>query len=374
MISHLKKYKHIIVGFVFTILIIYFLDNFEWFLIDKNELLSNTIGFVFLWSLLAVIIYIIPELRANKIIALKMFGLLVLFICILAIDYYMSIPDNPITILSMVVLGILIIFFLAPRIVFQYKLPLLIYYVTILGYFLYRRVFINDLAIYYQQQKEVLILLMLPFFILLYLWAYKQWKRFGDLKIEKGKAELELLKSQINPHFLFNTLNNLYGLTVEKSDEAPGVVLKLSDMLRYTIYEGKEEFVFLKDEIIYLENYIGLHQIRHQKNVDIIFNYDIEKDIKIAPLLYIILLENAFKHGVERLTKDAYIHIDISAKGKLVIFQIENNFEAQEFKAKKGIGLDNLKQRLLLIYPKKHSLKIEKETTVHKITLQIHSK
>ena len=100
------------------------------------------------------------------------------------------------------------------------------------------------------------------------------------MKIEKGKAELELLKSQINPHFLFNTLNNLYGLIVEKSDEAPEVVLKLSDMLRYTIYEGKEEFVFLKNEIVYLENYIALHKIRYQKNVDIFFNHKTEKDLK----------------------------------------------------------------------------------------------
>jgi len=220
----------------------------------------------------------------------------------------------------------------------------------------------------------LLILLLLPFFIVLFLSAYQQWRRFNDLKIEKGKAELELLKSQINPHFLFNTLNNLYGLIVEKSDEAPEVVLKLSDMLRYTIYEGKEEFVFLKNEIVYLENYIALHKIRYQKNVDIFFNHKTEKDLKIAPLLFIILLENAFKHGVEQLTKDAYIHIDLKSNGDIVTFQIANNFEQEKKHSNKGIGLDNLNQRLLLLYPKKHSLKIVKEKAVYKTTLKIDTK
>ena len=123
----------------------------------------------------------------------------------------------------------------------------------------------------------------------------KQIKFILTLKNEKAKAELALLKSQINPHFLFNSLNNLYGLTIEKSDDAPTVVLKLSDMLRYTIYEGQENIVPLKEEVNYLQNYIELHKIRHQKSVDIVFDYEIDESIRVAPLLFIILLENAFK-------------------------------------------------------------------------------
>ena len=96
-------------------------------------------------------------------------------------------------------------------------------------------------------------------------WLFQQWKWLKTLESKKSKAELSLLKSQINPHFFFNTLNNLYGLTVEKSDDAPNVVLKLSDMMRYTIYMGKEDLVPLKDEVDYLQNYIELHKIRYQK-------------------------------------------------------------------------------------------------------------
>ncbi|MDO6744920.1 histidine kinase [Tenacibaculum soleae] len=105
------------------------------------------------------------------------------------------------------------------------------------------------------------------FFILVFGWIFQQWKWF---KNKKTKAELALLKSQINPHFFFNTLNNLYGLTVEKYDDAPDVLIRLSDMMRYTIYMGKEDLVPLKDEIEYLQNYIELHKIRYQKKVDII--------------------------------------------------------------------------------------------------------
>ena len=372
--SFLKTYRPIGIGLIFTILLVYILDNRKWVLVDKTEILANTMIFIFMWSLFTLIIYTLPKIIANKSIALRVLALFVILISIVIIDNYMRIPDNPITIILMVVLGLLTLLFLAPKILSSYKIPITIFYVFTLGYFLYRRVIMNDMNTYYQQQKEVFILLMLPFFVILFLWTYQQWKRFNDLKIEKGKAELQLLKSQINPHFLFNTLNNLYGLTVEKSDEAPDVVLKLSDMLRYTIYEGKEDLVFLKDEITYLENYIGLHKIRYQKNVEIMFNHTIDKQVKIAPLLFIILLENAFKHGTERLTKDAYIHIDLKNQGNLILFQIENNFEAQEFKTKRGIGLDNLKQRLILIYPKKHSLTIEKSKTVYKAILEIQAK
>jgi len=374
MISFLKTYKHVALGLVFTTLIISVSDSLKWVLIDKTEILANAMIFIFIWSLFTLIIYKAPELRANKTNTLKVLSLFVLLICIFIIDDFMRMPDNPVVITLMVVLGILTLLLLAPKILRRYKFPITIFYLLALGYFLYRRVIMNDMNIYYQQQKEVLILLMLPFFIVLFLSAYQQWRRFNDLKIEKGKAELELLKSQINPHFLFNTLNNLYGLIVEKSDEAPEVVLKLSDMLRYTIYEGKEEFVFLKNEIVYLENYIALHKIRYQKNVDIFFNHKTEKDLKIAPLLFIILLENAFKHGIEKLTKDAFIHIDLKSNGDIVTFQIANNFEQEKKHSNKGIGLDNLNQRLLLLYPKKHSLKIVKEKAVYKTTLKIDTK
>jgi len=223
---------------------------------------------------------------------------------------------------------------------------------------------------------DALIIVALIYFPILFFlaasWVFKQIKSIITLKNEKSKAELALLKSQINPHFLFNTLNNLYGLTVEKSDDAPEVVLKLSDMLSYTIYEGKENFVPLRNEVTYLENYIVLHKIRYHNNLDISFNSQITGSFKIAPLLYIILLENAFKHGVERLTVNPYIHMNLTAENDTVLFSIENNFELNDSPSKiKGIGLENLKERLKIIYPKTSYLVIEQTDTIYKATLKI---
>jgi LytS/YehU family sensor histidine kinase len=191
------------------------------------------------------------------------------------------------------------------------------------------------------------------------------------MESKKVKAELSLLKSQINPHFFFNTLNNLYGLTVEKSDDAPDVVLKLSEMMRYTIYMGKEDVVPLKEEITFLQNYIDLHKLRYHENIDIQFETTLTKEYQIAPLLFIIALENAFKHGAEKLTKNAYIYLSMKDIEDCLEFTIENNFDKNYKETTPGIGLNNLKERLELLYPKKHLLTIDKFDSVYKLSLKI---
>ncbi|WP_400079748.1 sensor histidine kinase [Winogradskyella sp. R77965] len=217
-------------------------------------------------------------------------------------------------------------------------------------------------------------LLILTILYIIGSWIFNRYKEFRQLKNEKSKAELQLLKSQINPHFFFNTLNNLYGLTVEKSDKAPEMILKLSEMMRYTIYEGKEDFVPLKDEITYLKNYIELHKIRYKKKVNISFNLDVKHNYNIASLLFIILLENAFKHGVEGLTEDAYITIKLKTTDNTMLFSVENNFDTTKKNEKAGIGISNLRQRLKLIYPNKHNLSIEKQKVVYNAKLEIQTK
>ncbi|MNR20553.1 Sensor histidine kinase YehU [compost metagenome] len=141
--------------------------------------------------------------------------------------------------------------------------------------------------------------------------------------------------------------------------------------MRYTIYMGKEDVVPLKDEIEYLKNYIELHKIRYQKRVDIVFNHGQQTNYQIAPLMFIVPLENAFKHGVERLTEDAYIHITIKTDNDIIYFDIANNFEARESTETAGIGIHNLKQRLKLLYPNKHQMKIEVKDSVYKLELKI---
>jgi len=213
-----------------------------------------------------------------------------------------------------------------------------------------------------------------PFLIAFFVisWIFNQIRSLRQLKNERSRAELMLLKSQVNPHFFFNTLNNLYGLTVEKSDKAPEVVLKISDMMRYTIYEGKKDQVKLEDELEYLQNFIELHKMRYHKKVDIHFHHQImEEGIQVTPLLFIILLENAFKHGVENLTQDAWVKISLIAGNGKVIFAIENNFDPNELSGQRGIGLDNLERRLELIYPDKHGLSLKSQDQVFKAQLQL---
>ena len=220
------------------------------------------------------------------------------------------------------------------------------------------------------------ILVLLYYLLLIILgvfWFTKQIISLIKLKNEKAKTELLHLKSQVNPHFFFNTLNNIYGLVGTDAKKAQKLILKLSDMMRYSIYEGEKDLVTLKEEVDYLMNYIELHKMRYHKEIDVQFDVQIEGEYKVMPLLFIILLENAFKHGIENLSEDAYIHFNMKAKNNEVFFEIENNFDVSQPKEDKGIGLKNLKRRLELVYPQKHILTFFSRENVYKaqLTLQL---
>ena len=182
-----------------------------------------------------------------------------------------------------------------------------------------------------------------------------------------------LLKNQINPHFFFNTLNNLYSLIKKDADAAQDYVLKLSDLMRFTIYDSGKESVKLKDEIDYLINFIDLQTARYHKNIDINFEKNINNsDSSIAPLLFINLLENAFKHGVEKATENAFVHINLIQDDKKISFTVKNNYDAEESSENIGIGLKNLKDRLNLLYPNKHQLCDNIEENIYSTTLEIY--
>ncbi len=371
MITFLKKYKAFIYGLLIHRILVVILLHFDFIHIDNSSVLANTLSFIFSWLLISLPIHYFSFLKQHKAFSLKLVALISIFFLIIVNDVNSKIIDNPITFLGLVNVGIIFFSIIAPSYFKKYALIIIVFYVLALGYFYYIRVYINDVNRYFQQEKEIKIILTAPFFVLLLLWFYQQWKWLKTLEAKKSKAELSLLKSQINPHFFFNTLNNLYGLILEKSDDAPNVVLKLSDIMRYTIYMGKEDVVSLKDEIDYLKNYIELHKIRYQKKVAIVFNYSQDMNCQIAPLLFIIPLENAFKHGVESLTEDAYIHINMKIDTDIIYFDIENNFEARESNETVGIGIENLKQRLKLLYPNKHKIQIEVNDFIYKLTLKI---
>ncbi|NVK08813.1 MAG: histidine kinase [Tenacibaculum sp.] len=219
---------------------------------------------------------------------------------------------------------------------------------------------------------EFITLYFLVLLFTFFYWLFKQIKSIIRLKNEKTKTELMHLKSQVNPHFFFNMLNNLYGLVDKDAKKAQELILKLSDMMRYSVYDGEKDTVLLSEEIIYLQNYIELHKMRYHKTIDIQFNIDVaDNDYKVMPLLFIILLENAFKHGVENLRNNAYVYLNLTAHSNAIHFEIENNFDASEENQDKGIGLQNLKRRLELVYPKNHTLTTSKTDDIYSAKLNI---
>ncbi|MEM1328171.1 MAG: histidine kinase [Bacteroidota bacterium] len=203
-------------------------------------------------------------------------------------------------------------------------------------------------------------------------WLFREVKSIWELKKEKKQVELLHLKSQVNPHFFFNTLNNLYGLVEKDTEQAQRLILKLSAMMRYSIYEGQNDLVTLGEEIDYLQRYLELHQMRYHKTIDSQFDIQVEdRSILVMPLLFIILVENAFKHGVENLRKDAFVHLKLVTHQKKITFEIVNNFDREEMSTHSGIGLANLKRRLELIYPDQHQLTTKIEDSLFKAQLNL---
>ncbi len=200
----------------------------------------------------------------------------------------------------------------------------------------------------------MIMLISLPLVVALQ-WG-RQNSKIAALEKEKAQAELDLLKQQLNPHFFFNTLNNLYALSLTQSGKTPDSILHLSELMRYVIYKGKEAEVKVEEEAQYLENYIGLEEIRLKRQADIRFEQDIRSPARtIAPLLLAVLVENAFKHGVEPSAEGAMLHIQLYADDRQLRFRCENSFEPGVEKVP-GIGLGNLRRRLGLLYPGRHSL------------------
>ncbi|MET0464301.1 MAG: sensor histidine kinase [Chitinophagaceae bacterium] len=203
----------------------------------------------------------------------------------------------------------------------------------------------------------------------------QQWTRQNNqivaLEKEKTQAELDLLKQQLNPHFLFNTLNNLYSLSLHHSDKTPDSILQLSDLMRYVIYKGQEEKVRLEEEVLYIEDFMSLQKMRLKQPLDLQFKKDMADPYqKISPLLLIVFIENAFKHGIESAEEAAFLHIMLKADQHQLVFICKNSFEKANEKGE-GIGLRNLRKRLAVLYPGMHRLHTEVKNHTFKAELQI---
>lgn len=201
-------------------------------------------------------------------------------------------------------------------------------------------------------------------------WA-KQNNRIVSLEKEMTRAELDLLKQQLDPHFFFNTLNNLYALSLQQSRQTPESILQLSELMRYVIYKGNEATVPIREEIKYINDYMQLQQIRLKMQLDLQFTRHVSNDAQpVAPMLLIVFIENAFKHGIEPADGPAFLHVQLTCTDRQLYFSCENSFEPGTTRTT-GIGLNNLQKRLALLYPERHVLKTAVKNHTFKAEMQL---
>lgn len=203
---------------------------------------------------------------------------------------------------------------------------------------------------------------------------YGQKRILQKIAVEKLQAEVNYLRSQVNPHFLFNALNNLYSLTLKKSDAAPDVVLRLSDMMEYMLYDSDDTFVPLEKEVQYLRNYIGLEKLRYGEHASIQLKTEGDMScIMIAPLLLLPLVENAFKHGVSKCAGKSWLQCTVKATKYDMHAIVENSRQPGDTgnATKGGIGLANLNKRLELLYPGRFSFDIHNRPDAFHVSLHI---
>lgn len=197
-----------------------------------------------------------------------------------------------------------------------------------------------------------------------------------EMETQRMQSEIKFLKSQINPHFLFNTLNSLYALTLKKSDKAPEIVIKLSEMMRYMLYECNERRVPLQKEVNYIQNYLDMEKLRQAGNPDIKFSVEGQiSDQIIAPLIFIPFLENSFKHGLNHQLGDGYVHVKMKVLDNKLLLRIlnskPNHKPLPSEKPSGGIGLANVQRRLNLLYPNQYRLDIQDSETEHIVELSL---
>ncbi len=205
---------------------------------------------------------------------------------------------------------------------------------------------------------------------------FTQQHRVVELEKEKRSAELNFLKAQMNPHFLFNTLNNIYSLAKSKSDQTPEMILKLSEILDYTIYECQENLVPVSSEWQLIENYTDLQALRHNDELTVFIEQDIDDDeAQISPLILISLVENAFKHTKASSTHKASIKVHLSVLQNQLTLLVKNTKSSPaptRKTPKKGIGFQNVKKQLDMLYPDRHTLEVNDQEQTYEVVLTIH--
>lgn len=214
---------------------------------------------------------------------------------------------------------------------------------------------------------------------LLYAVGFKVFKDLFTLKIKQAQLEQEnlllefnFLKAQISPHFLFNTLNNIYSFSIKSPDKVADTILKLADLMRYSLYETEAERVLLAKELAFLDSYIQLQRIRHEVGVEIMYTVQGQPgSLMIPPLLLIIFIENAFKHGLQASTQQGWIRIALVIEGETLLFRTENNLPTRKSEGVGGIGLKNVRKRLDYLYGERYQLSVEEVRNTFQVSLTI---
>ena len=208
-----------------------------------------------------------------------------------------------------------------------------------------------------------------------YIQGLRQRYLIQEAEFKQVKTELALLKSQIQPHFFFNTLNNLYALSLDKSDRVPEVIIALSELMRYILDSSKKKEVPLDEEVKFIENYLGLEKLRFSESADVRFNIlGDTSGKKISPMLLISFVENSFKHGMIEPQRNGYVHLSLTIRKSELEFIIENSKSDSAQKREKGsnqLGLKNVKRTLELLYPKAHRLTILDEDNRYRVELKL---
>lgn len=193
------------------------------------------------------------------------------------------------------------------------------------------------------------------------------------------EAEMKQLADRISPHFLFNALNNLYGLSINHPQKVPALLLQLSDLLRYNVYVSNKEFVLLDDELAHLQNYVALEEIRLKDRLQLTLHLsNTDTQLKIAPLLLITFVENAFKHAKHSFSETIEVHIKLHTTSQHIYFSVSNSCadkleNGQESKSQYGFGLPSAIQRLNLLYPDAHTLTFGKKSKNYEVDLKLQS-
>ena len=307
-------------------------------------------------------------------------------------DYWYSLKSNLIEFPLNIVITYFTIYYLIPKYILKKKyLQFFLLFVFSLGLFYLTRTGLNYILVTENIWPEaqgnqepftvihivelvigaIYVIALVSAIKLTYDWVNEK-KRNDDLQRMQLETELNFLKSQIQPHFFFNTLNNLYALVIKQSPNAPNVVMKLSEIMQYVLYEVKEPKISLMKSINYLYSYLELEKLRYGDRVksEISIDGSID-DIEIPPLLFLPFIENCFKHGTKH-HEDIKVRIDFVVKDNFLYFTVANNFVKQdENTAKHGIGLKNVKRRLQLLYGSDYSLKTKSKENEYIVNLKL---